>query len=816
MPEQMTPAERWQRVQALCLALEAVPDAEWPARLAALEPDAALRDETLALREALRDEAAYVPPVEHRPALSRDPEVVGGVKILSRLGAGGSGEVFRGVRNAGGTEQPVAIKCFHAHRADGADLARVAREQQMLAALSHPDIVRLIDAGVADDGRPYLVMELAQGDPITAWCDERRLPVVARLRLFLEVCDAVQSAHRHLIVHLDLKPGNILVTSDGRPKLLDFGTAKLAGPDLRLTSTEPLTLQYASPERLRGEPVSVACDVYSLGLILYELVSGGWPFRRHESLVAVAERASGASDVTALPRVVTEDAAARRGTTLARLRATVRGDLEAIAARALAHAPADRYATVADLAEDVRRYLDGEPVRARRPGPAYRLGKFLRRHALEAASVGLLMVGLAAAAVYSGVQARESARAAERAQAQNRFLTSLLTLAGSDASSATSMTVRQLLTLADERVTPTLAGLPDVAGDIERALAWGRVSQGDFPLAIGLLERARARAVADGDVPREASARAALGYVYYASNRGDDGAAEARTALRLWRESAPRFSLDLATGTLLNAAITIAYLNPASDEATPYFEACLQLTATPAAQAGPNVRHLCLFGLAAVRFNAESDFAAAARLLDEAAALQRADPALAVSLATTLQLTGLVMRSSGRYAEDERTQREALALLERLQGPESLGARWQRAVWATSLVGAGRADEAYREAQAVLAAVRRQFPTRGSPILWTPLSAASTAACYLERDDECEALTREALQTLGPNPSPNDSRARTARGLLGLALARRGRLEEARPLIQAAIDGTIASKRSSVFMPRWQAALAPAVPRPRR
>ncbi|MFN7979640.1 MAG: serine/threonine-protein kinase [Vicinamibacterales bacterium] len=808
----MTDAERWRRVQDLCEALDDVPEEQWATRLRAMEGDGALRDEALALREALRQESAFVGPAKHRPAVVPLPEVVGGVRVEARLGAGGSGEVFRGVRTVNGVEQAVAVKRFHLHRAEGADLERVAREQQMLAALSHPDIVRLIDAGVDTDGRPFLVMDLAAGDPITAWCDERKLPLDQRLRLFLAVCDAVQSAHRHLIVHLDLKPGNILVTADGRPKLLDFGTAKLAGPDLHLTSTEPLTLQYASPERLRGEAVSVACDVYSLGLILFELVSGSWPFRRHESLVAVAERASGATTLTPLPRVITEEAALRRAMSLERLRGAVRGDLEAITTRALAHEARDRYATVAELADDVRRYLDGEPVRAHTPGVGYRLGKFLRRHALETASVTLLVVGLAAATAYSVIQARASARAAERAEAQNSVLARMLMLPGNDATAATSMTVRDLLTLADDRVLPTLQALPDLASDVERVMGQAWIAQGDFATAASFFDRALERAAATSDVPRQAHARALRAYTLYVTSHAGEATNEARAALQLWNDHAPNFTPVLASATLAQAATVLAYVSPASEEAAPYFEACLRVSTTLPSSAN-TARPICLFGLAAVRFNAQSDFASASQLLDETAALQRADPTMAASLGTTLQLAGLVRRATGRFAEDEALQRESLTIVERLTGPESVGALWQRAVWATSLVGAGRADEAYRESMAVVTAARRLIPQRAAAMLWTPLSAASTAACYLERDD-CEALTREALDTLGPNPAPNDARARTARGLLGLALAKRGRMDEARPMMQAALDGAIASKRSSVFLPRWRAALAAAPPAP--
>ena len=358
------------------------------------------------------------------------PRAVGGVRLIERLGAGGSGEVYRGIRQVNGATQAVAVKLFHAFRDDAEHRARIAREQQMIATLSHPDIVRLIDAGVTGDGRPYLVMDLVEGEPITAWCDARRLDVRARIRLFLQVCQAVRAAHRQLVVHLDLKPSNLLVAADGRVKLLDFGTAKLAEPGAAFTRTESLTLRYASPERLRGEPVSVACDVYSLGLILYELLSGGWPFRAAESLVAVAERAAGHLEAVPVTRVVTEAAAAERGTSAERLRASLGGDLEAIAGKALAHEPQARYASVSELADDLARYLDGEPVRAQAQGAAYRLGKFVRRHVWAVTSMTLLVVGLAWRP--RGAQATAARQAASRLEVQNRFLASVFTLAGTD------------------------------------------------------------------------------------------------------------------------------------------------------------------------------------------------------------------------------------------------------------------------------------------------------------------------------------------------------------------------------------------------
>ena len=794
-------------MQALCDALEATPEADRPGRLEALEPDGAVRAEALSLLQALRDEAAYTSPeapANREPA----PDVVGGVRLLALLGSGGSGEVYRGVRVVNGTEQVVAVKLFHAHRADAEDLVRFAREQRMLATLTHPDIVRFLDAGVTDRGRPYLVMDLAEGAPITTYCDDQRLRLATRLQLFLSVCDAVQSAHRQLIVHLDLKPSNILVSADGRVKLLDFGTAKLADPAVGFTRTEPLTLQYASPERLRGEPVSVACDVYSLGLILYELTSGAWPFRRHDSLLSVAERAAGQLALLPLPRVVTEEGAAARSSTLDRLRAAVRGDLEAIAAKALAHEPSARYASVSSLAEDLRRHLAGEPVRARPPGAGYLLRTFLRRHAWESASASLLIVGLAGAATYSAAQARSSRLAAERAQTQNRFLTSVFTLAGNDATSRSDMTVRQLLGLADERIAPVLGGDPAVAADVESTLALGYISQHAFDDARRLFERAMARAAAAGDVAREAEARASLSYVAYVLNRNAEATAHAQRALAAWTTHRSRFTALQAVSTLKSAAITLSYVNTTDPTPREYFAACLEIADASPDDIEPAARAECLRGLAIVYANIDSRYDEADQLLREAVTIQRANRGSANALSSTLQMLGLVNRYRGRFAEDELAQREAYEIASTLLGADSVSALWQQAIWATSLCGVGRFDEASDVSHTVLLAARKAYPARGSYLLWTPLIAAASASCLSGRDAECETLAGEAIETLGPRPDGNDPRLHAARGLRGLVLARRGQWDEAGPLIESALAMEASRRRTSALTNAWRTALS--------
>jgi hypothetical protein len=405
---------RWQRIQQLCDAVEALPAATQDARLRALESDPAIRDEVTALLAALRAEAAQQRLHSIQAPVVSDslPDHIGGVRIDALIGSGGSGEVFRGVRTIQGVDHVVAVKRYHLHRSSADDLERVAREQRLLATLTHPGIVRFFDAGVTSAGRPYLVMELAEGQPITLYADAGRLTIRERLRLFLNACHAVQSAHALHIVHLDLKPANIIVTPNGHVKLLDFGTAKLTNPTLAPTCTEPLTLQYASPERLRGESVSPSCDVYSLGLIFAELCSGRWPFRQRESLAAIAERATGMIDAMALTDGVTDEAAQLRGTTRDRLTRELRGDLEAVAARAVAHDPSRRYPSVAAFSADLSRYLDGKAVEASPPTVLYRTGRFLRRRARSVLAGLAMLIVVIAAVGYAALQTRQAAAGA--------------------------------------------------------------------------------------------------------------------------------------------------------------------------------------------------------------------------------------------------------------------------------------------------------------------------------------------------------------------------------------------------------------------
>jgi tetratricopeptide (TPR) repeat protein len=357
---------------------------------------------------------------------------LGPYRIERELGAGGMGEVWLARRDDGLYDGEVAIKTLHPFFAMGAMRDRFLREAQLLGKLAHPNIARLLDAGVAD-GVVFLVIEYVRGTTIDAYCDERSLDVDARLALFDAVCVAVAHAHANLVVHRDIKPGNILVTAEGQVKLLDFGIGKLMDAEgaerteLTRVTGRVFTPEFAAPEQILGDPVTTVTDVYSLGTLLFVLLTGGRPFggdltgNRLEHAVLHAEPAS-------LPRVAREsspEAAARRGSTPQRLARLLSGDLENIAQRALRKTAGDRYASVQALADDVARFRRHEPVLARAGSRAYRVGRYVRRHRVAVAAAAGVFVAAAAGVAGVVYQAREARAQAVLAQREAEKATSI-------------------------------------------------------------------------------------------------------------------------------------------------------------------------------------------------------------------------------------------------------------------------------------------------------------------------------------------------------------------------------------------------------
>ncbi len=351
--------------------------------------DERLRRDLLSLLEASSAAAEFL----EIPADPRLGCTIGKWRLTRRLGAGGMGIVYAAARSDGTFEQEVALKLLRSSIDSAEGLARFHRERQLLARLQHEGIARLLDGGTTDDGTPYLVMERVDGLRIDEFCDAAKLPIERRLDLFLQVCDAVHFAHRHFVVHRDLKPSNLLVAGDAaKPavKLLDFGIAKAIGDDSARTLTieRRLTPEYASPEVVRGQPVTTATDVYSLGVILFELITGARPYSTPTDTPAALERAI-CDTLPPLPSRVdaTASALATRATTAERLREQLRGDLDSIVGKALAKEPERRYTTVLELAADLRRWLAREPVEARPVGRAYRMRLWVRRNRTLAAAL---------------------------------------------------------------------------------------------------------------------------------------------------------------------------------------------------------------------------------------------------------------------------------------------------------------------------------------------------------------------------------------------------------------------------------------------
>jgi serine/threonine protein kinase/predicted Zn-dependent protease len=331
-------------------------------------------------------------------------ELVGPYRLIRLLGQGGMAEVWLAQRADGSLKREVALKLPMLRR-DREDLSsRFTRERDILAALEHPHIARLYDAGVCPDGLPYLAMEYVRGERLTVWCDTHRLGVNERLKLVQQVLDALQYAHAHQVIHRDIKPSNILVNEAGHVRLLDFGVAKLLEQherqtDLTIVYGRALTPEYASPELARGDTVEPASDVYSLGVLLYELLTGCLPYAvKAANSAAVLEEAIVAADVTRPSAHLAPDADVARATTQGKLERQLRGDLDAIVLKALAKQPSDRYGSAAALADDLQRYLSGQPVKARPDRFTYRFSKLVRRRR-AGWTAGIAAAVLAAAAL---------------------------------------------------------------------------------------------------------------------------------------------------------------------------------------------------------------------------------------------------------------------------------------------------------------------------------------------------------------------------------------------------------------------------------
>ena len=749
--------DRFKRIEALFGEALEHPPAEREAFLQQAEPDNALRAEVSRLLlsleasgpyfEKLADDVAASGPLEVE-ALAREQIRVGPYRTVRIIGHGGMGTVFLAERADGQFEQRVALKLIRLGMDTEAAVRRFLAERQIVARLDHPHIARLLDGGVSDDGRPYFVMEYVAGRPMVAYCDEHGLSIRERLELFLAVCSAVQYAHRHLVVHRDVKPANVLVTAEGEVKLLDFGIAKLVeGDDAGLTRTRErvLTPAHAAPEQIRGEPITTAADVYALGVLLYELVAGRLPHEPGNASPAAFERAV-LEDAPPRPSQLTipVDAASARASRPDRLRRILAGDLDTICLTALRKEPARRYGSVDHLAEDVRRHLAGLPIAARGDALGYRAAKFVRRHrtgvAVATASL-LLVVGFTIAL---GIQSVRLARERDKAQQVAGLFVDLFELADPSEARGETITAREVLDRGVERIETELVDQPEIQADLLEVI--GRVYQnlGLYARATPILDEVLAarRSTLGGERLEVAVAMSDLGELLRLAGQYDAAERTLRDALALeLRIGEGRSAAAARTrnhlGKVLYASGQLAEAEQISRDAAGISRLELGATHQEVAES--------LNTMAAVRFAAGDD-AAAEPLFRDALEIRRArlgrdHPLVAASLNNLAALLG----RRGDQAAAEAAYREALDVYRTLFGEDH-------------------------------------------PRIATTLN--NLALTFLAREDHASAepLLRQSLDMRRRLLDPAHPDIAQSASNLGLLLQREGRLEESERLYREAMD----------------------------
>jgi serine/threonine-protein kinase len=604
--------------------------------------DTALHVEVLSLLAAHAASTSFLEP----PAIPVEPEApreIGPWRLVAAIGTGGMGRVWLAERADGEYEQKVAIKIAAGALGDPDARRRAEAERRILASLEHPSITRVIDGGTTAAGQPYVVMEYVDGVPIDRWCREQRLGPVDRVRLFLGVLDAVAVAHRALVVHRDLKPSNVLVDRSGAPRLLDFGIARPLVGDEAVTVAQfgPMTPAYASPEQLAGRPLTTACDVWSLGVMLHELLTGRLPFEAEGADPATWLARIEARSATRLSPRVDPERLDLDPARVATWRRALRGDLERIVACALALEPERRYPSVEAFSADLRRWLAHEPVAARAGGIGYRLGKFARRHWLAAGASVAALLALTLGLIATTGLAREARLAAARAEAAGAFLGEVISWADPFQSGGET-TLRAALERARGDLGDRFAGQPALEAGIRLALARGFVSQ--QALADARAEAERALALARRGTPDQADAEAVLASIDWSEGRTDLAASRYRAALAIYADdpglARRRGSAHNDHSALLNelgdykAALAEAEAALALSDGIPARERAVRLTNRAYAEDG--------LGRIA---ESEASYREAIALLEVGL------PETAMSLSITLNNLGQLLHGADRHAE---------------------------------------------------------------------------------------------------------------------------------------------------------------------
>ncbi len=783
---------RWLRAQDLFAQLADLPEPERGARLALIgETDRELQALVAALLEADRSAGsvfesavarAAVTALDSHASPASPGDHLGPWRLLRELGSGGMGSVYLAERADDAYRGKVAIKCLRSTLAASEMSRRFRRERQILADLAHPNIARLLDGGAAPDGTPYLVMEYIDGDPIDAWCERAAPRVRERIALFRQVCDAVQHAHRALIIHRDIKPANILVTHDGVPKLLDFGIAQLLDADHEVkgdvTLYQAMTPSYASPEQLRGQPLTTASDGYSLGVVLYRLLAGHPPHALDGlSLAEIAQRVS---------ETLPPPPSFRAPPSLAR---QLRGDLDTIVLKALHPDPPLRYASVADLSEDLRRWMDGEPVAARRATASYRIGRFVRRHPVAVTASAAALLALAASTSVSVWQARAANRERVRAEQRQRvaeeatdFLVELFRLADPNVTSGASISARQMLDRGAERVVTGQVAEADVRATLATSLATIYRNLADFDAAAPLVDSSLAiRARVNGtNSPEYAAALHEHAELLFNNGAFDSSAAVHRRVLALQGVHRPG-DQELTEASQYGLGVSLDELGQ-YEEAERHLRSALAMSRRLRGDTGLVVSQNVL-GVAAV-LRRQGRYAEAIPLLEESLQLATASVGRKhLDVAQSLNHLARTLSLAGRSAEAVAPVTESIAIQREIHGKAHPETAASLGNLAGILGDLGRYDEAERARTESLEMLRTVF---GNEHPYIAATLNSLGDLMIRREDwrRAESVYGESLamhrRTLAPG-NPNIAMPLTGLGRARLAL---GRAREALPLLR--------------------------------
>ena len=804
-------SRRWLRASGHLDRVLELPPGEQDAWLAALQehdPESAadvaslLGEHRLLTAERFLESA---PPLQPREA----PLVgltIGAYTLVSRIGHGGMGTVWLASRSDGRFEGQAALKLLNAALVGRGGEERFKREGTILARLTHPNIARLIDAGVSNAGQPYLVLERIDGRHIDRYCDEERLSVDARVRLFLDVQAAVAHAHANLIVHRDLKPSNVLVTATGEVKLLDFGIAKLIEEDAELAtlltpeSASAMTPKYAAPEQIAGGAITTATDVYALGVLLYELLAGYHPagaaLKSPSDFVRAVTETEPLRLSTVFQSAGTAEAAAalasKRATTPERLRRLLRGDLETILGKALKKNPAERYSSVGEFADDLRRYLDDQPIGARPDSVSYRTLKFTRRHwrGLTTAAVAIMaLVGVSGFYTVRLATERDRARTqADKASKLSELLTGLLMRADPYRTpDATEPTIQSLLDIGAERIGRELGDQPDTQAEMLTVIGRTYSRMGLQSRALPLLQQALTigRRAFGSDSVRVAQSLNDLGVLQ--RDLGDPEAAEPllRESLATRRRLLGNDTNDVAI-TLVELARVLRDRGRVPESEAPIREALAIRTR--------------VFG-DEHRETATSKNELGLLLLDRGD-LAGAEPLLRENVATTERTLGLdhpnvasakaslaqLLVAQGDAAAGEALLRESLAIQQRVFGESNIAYAMTLNNLGTAIEAQGRLAEAQPLLERAIGIARPQLGDQHPRVALMMLNLARVEIAR-GGGAATEGALRQVLGVRERMLDPGDWRIAQARSLLGASLLAQARYAEAEPLMVAAAGG---------------------------